>query len=103
MADDHPAPEIWMVLRFSPPIAFSEACRTARASCADAGTDSPTARTNITNLFTISPPESAFAHSATADRPPGSVPWPYNPRNPGPRRRHARKHKGHEEFSGDSR
>ena len=31
-----PAPEIWMVLRFSPPIALSEACRTARASCADA-------------------------------------------------------------------
>src|SRR5262245_39564642 len=52
-----------MVLRFSPPIAFSDACSTARASCADTGADSPTARTNITNLFTISPPESASARS----------------------------------------
>src|SRR5262245_59755398 len=76
-----------MVLRFSPPIVFSDACSTARASCANTGADSPTARTNITNLFTISPPESASAHSATADRPLGSVPWAYNPRNPERRRR----------------
>src|SRR6476620_11511777 len=71
IADDHPAPEYWMVFRFSPPIAFSDACSTARASCAEALTDRPAATTNITNLFTIMPPEHL-----------GSVPWAYNPRNP---------------------
>src|SRR6185369_3969385 len=45
-----------MVLRFSPPIAFSDACRTARASCAEALPASPITTTTIKNLFTISPP-----------------------------------------------
>src|SRR6478736_1953329 len=45
-----------MVLRFSPPIAFSDACRTARASCAEALPASPITTTTIKNLFTVTPP-----------------------------------------------
>src|SRR5205814_1093080 len=44
-----------MVLRFSPPIALSDACSTARASCAWAVAAMNTnAATSITSLFTIS-------------------------------------------------
>src|SRR5258705_13727995 len=62
-----------MVLRFSPPIALSDACRTARASCAEAvAAGSPSTTTRINSLRNMSP--SRKEH--------GSVPWAYNPRNP---------------------
>src|SRR5436190_1800669 len=61
MIVDVPPPEYWRVLRFVPPIAFSEFCKTVRASslviCADAAPapkSSNKART--LNLRAIGPP-----------------------------------------------
>src|SRR5258705_10554098 len=61
-----------MVLRFSPPMALSDACSTARASCAEAvAAVSPSNTTSINSLRIIGPSKNRMR----------SVPWAYNPRN----------------------